>query len=85
MPKLYKRQDHQVVAHLPCISMLVEVIEIGQNAGLAIIICLTYETSEIQSCQNSGENFNFVIIFSFTSLYSSQYFSRLKVFLMENK
>lgn len=43
--------------------MLVEVIEIGRNAGLAMIICLTYETSEIQSCQNSCEKFNFVIIF----------------------
>ena len=58
------RQDHQVLAHLPCISMLVEVLEIGQNADLAMIICLTYETSEIQSCQNSCEKFNSIVIFT---------------------
>lgn len=40
---------NQVMANPHYISMLVEVLEISQNADLATVICFIYKTSEIQN------------------------------------
>ena len=80
------RQDHQVLAHLHYICMLVEVLEIGQNADLAMKHRLHMKHQRFRVVKIVVKSLILLLyLFVFTILYSTQEFSKLKVCFMKNK